>query len=705
MGFSSDPRPDAPIIMAHIMETPELIEPPETPEKTETEIVADVEYTIANGASATTAWNSHLFHSKGTDAYDGFNHKSIGFIKKRPKVQTLQQKDNAREFYDHVTGGVAYFRGIDKVKGREIGPKDRAIDRVDTLRKGLVSCLQHSTFSGYVFAHDRVIISKEGKVIEGVKDFLTISPWQVLNTLTEVAGPKSQSQINKATRSLSLMKHIRSPNRPGWRDEWLETGQPVANWPSCSLYAPRCDESPELDDDKREVTMTIDLDGKWACSPEQLKTQDCDAVMKLFEGTHKDGSPARLTVISDVVTTAFRTVGLAVHVSWHKSIGWKPSWRGYVVGAIFKNLDQSKNFVETHILPALTSGEYPWFHFKLFDIASYSVGVDRCIGSAKLEPKNVNQMRFLDTSPLEAVSHKDLMAIFRKCPNQYLMMVLGFIYPYFNTWRNPHTLLVKGDFGAIVGAGNKKRKRVGGSSSGTKGGLSKEYGDRIESMVSKSLKAAGLAQDWTGSGAHRGKSLHGNRFVEINGTTDPDANHFCAHRECEKLYPHTQYDPPRLKKEIDRVPHTNSKKVSFRLYIDEDVRVKKKGVSPYWLKGNCYSCEKSFRMVCQVDANLMKGLIEMERAIERGDDGVKRVKGVKKTSVKALEAFNPQEDLDAMDYRIPQVTPVTQGTPETRETRETQEAREALEAENAMMDATVPIIDNISRFMTKLYFA
>ena len=681
------------------MEIPELIETSEIPETTESEIEASADATIAHGCCAKKTWNSILFHSKGTVVHAGFNHNTIGLVKRRPKFQTTQEKENARIFHDHVTGAVAWFRGKDKA--RDIRSKFRAINWVETIRKGLVSCLQRATFPGYVFAHDRIVKDKDGKILDsGMKDFLTASPWQVLNTLTEAAGPKSR--MNKATSSFKLLEQIRSPFQHGWKDEWMTKGQPVTDWPCCSLYAPRCDEGPDLDDDKREVTMTIDLDGKWACDQEQLETQQCESVIKLFEETNPDESPARLLVITNVVTEAFREIGLAVHVSWHKSIGWKPSWRGYVVGATFKNLDQSKNFVQQRILPALTSGEYPWFHHKLFDIASYSVGVDRCIGSAKLVAEDLDQMRFLDTSPLEAVSHQDLVAIFRKCPNEYLLTVMGLIYPYFTTWRHPHTLLVKGDFGAIAGADNKKRRRVGGSSSGTKGGLSKEYADCIESMVSKSLKTAGLAQNWTGSGAHRGKSLHGNPFVEINGTNTPGANHFCAHRECKKLYPHTQYDPPRLKQEKYRIPHTISKKVSFRLYLDKDMRVKKKGVSLYWLKGNCYSCEHSFRMICQVDASLMKGLIEMETAAERGDDRVKTVKRVRKTSVETLEVFNLEEDLDAMDYRVGQLTPVTPETPETDEARE---AREAVEAENAIIDSTVPIIDDITRFMTELYFA
>ena len=120
-----------------------------------------------------------------------------------------------------------------------------------------------------------------------------------------------------------------------------------------------------------------------ACTAEDVEKKTCDDVIRLFEQTI-NGSPARLCVIGDAVKEAFRDNKLDVTVSWHKTLGLKPSWRGYVVGAIFQNPTQAKDFVSQCVLPKLQLGDDPWFVEGVFDLSSYNVGLDRCIGSAKL---------------------------------------------------------------------------------------------------------------------------------------------------------------------------------------------------------------------------------------------------------------------------------------------------------------------------------
>jgi hypothetical protein len=68
------------------------------------------------------------------------------------------------------------------------------------------------------------------------------------------------------------------------------------------------------------------VDGKYACDKEAMKSESCEEDIRLFEQTNPDGSAARLTIIGDAVKDAFREIGFETHVSWHKSLGWKPSW-------------------------------------------------------------------------------------------------------------------------------------------------------------------------------------------------------------------------------------------------------------------------------------------------------------------------------------------------------------------------------------------
>jgi hypothetical protein len=304
------------------------------------------------------------------------------------------------------------------------------------------------------------------------------------------------------------------------------------------------------------------------------------------------------------VKTALALLGFKTHVSWHKSIGWKPSWRGYVVGAIFKNTSQAKQFLLQEVLPKLQSGEYPWFAKDVFDISSYQSGVDRCIGSAKLMVDEPDQMRFLDTSPLEHVSDLILTAIFHRCPNEYLVTVLGWIYPHFKTTcPEPHRLIVQG-FGACPGSTSNKPNKRKRNDIITIDSVSNEEKERIQSMVTESLEAAGLAVGWTGSGAVHGWDKRDCEFVEIKAS---GTSYFCAHNECVELTPTTEWN--QAVRKPNATPHTqNAGKIKFRLYLDPDERCKK-GQNPFWLKQNCFSCKNTMRRVCSVNPKTVRGLV------------------------------------------------------------------------------------------------
>jgi hypothetical protein len=91
-----------------------------------------------------------------------------------------------------------------------------------------------------------------------------------------------------------------------------------------------------------------------------------------------------------------------------------------------------------------------------------------------------------------------------------------------------------------------------------------EEKERIQSMVTESLEAAGLAVGWTGSGAVHGWDKRDCEFVEIKAS---GTSYFCAHNECVELTPTTEWN--QAVRKPNATPHTqNAGKIKFRLYLD-----------------------------------------------------------------------------------------------------------------------------------------
>jgi len=545
------------------------------------DLLARVQALIEKGLDIRKAWSTILFHTADSPINASFKHKYYGFLKR---------KDGDIRFHQHVTNApVRWFR----TKHNGVGPRDRAIKRERNIREKLIGWEQWGTHASLIMAHDIATFrsNKEG----GAKDFCLVSPWQMLNTFTQ----SEDKQNAKTRKSISYQKQLMQPADTAFEEEWLDNGQPLSEWPCCSLYNSRCDADVTIAEDKREYFLTLDIDGKHACSTEEVQNKACNDVIRLFEQS-SNGNTARLCVIGDAVKEAFRDYGLDVSVSWHKTLGWKPSWRGYVVGAIFQNPGQAKQFVSERVIPKLPLEENPWLVDGVFDLSSYNTGVDRCIGSAKLTVKRPDDMRFLDTSPMESVSDAYLMSVFFKCPNEYLLTVMGWIYPDFLRWNEPHLRFVQGFNEPIVAAKLHKRKREH-TRTATSSSVCAEDGALIQQMVEESLESAGFVCGWQGAGAERGVDLNGIDYVEIRAS---GTNCFCVHNECEDKNSSGWNIPVR---KPNAMPHTTAAKIKFRLSLLPEKLCPDKR---YWLKQNCFSgkCDNRFRRVCPVTGDTVRQL-------------------------------------------------------------------------------------------------
>ena len=546
---------------------------------------------VDRGLDVRKSWHTVLFHANGTSVNAGFKHKHYGY--------QFTKKDVESAFHKHVVSDPTYwFRGS--------GSRDRAIAREHQLRENVpVSLSAVQVHQSLVMAHD---VSMPIGVEGGPKDFFLASPWQILNTLSKEGG-----DVDKTKRSISSQKGISSPKGPYFKPEWKEDGQPLAPWPCCSMYNSRCDANVGVSDDKREYFFTIDLDGKHCCDEESLAAKDCCAVINTFERT-VEGAPGILRVIGETMKQAFSELEMPVNVSWHKSIGWKPSWRGYVVGAFFKNPSDAKIFVRDFVMPKLMSEQNnAWYSEGLFDLSSYGVGLDRCIGSAKLITANPNDMRFLNPSPLEGVSDQSLVDIFHKCPNEYLLTVLGWIYPQYTANPTPHLKLVrvpqssaaarpKRKNGSLQSATPFKSQRDSEYGEFTK--LSQQDANALEALIGASLEQAGFAQGWKGKLAVRG-TYKGKPFFDMNAE---GASCFCVYRECDGKVGF----PSLPTRKADATPHSKVDKLKFRVIVSGE---KGDPLKRLWLRQNCFACNNKLTRVCPIDGDHAQKVFQQLLAI------------------------------------------------------------------------------------------
>jgi hypothetical protein len=534
-----------------------------------------VQNLVKLGLDVRKVWNTVHFYQPGGAVSLAFRHRDYGFNKRNAEPSFLShvQKDPA-----------LWFRGssaCEEGPSKRVRKKEKALLE-SALTAGASGMLTHPSL---VMAHD-IFNTKRDE--GGPKDFALISPWQFLNTLNESNNTKTEISINIFKRG-----DIKTPTSNGWERSWESDGQPLSPWPRCSLYNSRCD--PDETDENQHYVFTIDIDGKHCMTSEERENKDGSRTMRDFE-TDSTASPARLRTIGSVVREAFRGLGFTVHVSWHKSIGWKPSWRGYAVGAIFRRPEDAKAFMNTSVIPKLKEDYSSWCEdesewCKLLDDTAYRKGVDRCIGSAKLVSKTPRDMRFLNTSPLDYVSDAHLTEMFHRCPNEYVLMCLGWIYAPEYLTATPSLIFVPG----ATPERSFKRHRSSSSiqsemKTGTRGAV------ETERAVSVSLREANLTEKWTGVNAVK----FCEDWVEMRPSGD---SLFCVFKNCEKQSGWT----PSLLNDDGKSHTARNDKMVFRVKFSPEAKDPERR---YWLTQRCYGCESSeknpFRKVCPVEEKHVK---------------------------------------------------------------------------------------------------
>ncbi len=268
----------------------------------------------------------------------------------------------------------------------------------------------------FLFAHDFPVRRKGNELV--VKVFCALTPWDFLKSLAPLEHDKRAS----AERIFRENK-LPAPDT----EDAEETGVALHPWPCSSLYTFRPEKY-----DHGDYAMTIDVDGKHMLSRDEIEAKAPAAATRVKDLFEKggEGEPYLKSIgdaLKELVRERFAYEGEA-WVSWHASNGWKPSWRGYLVGPMFKNLGSAREFARKLYVPTLRA-RFPWFREGVVDDAVYSRnGHDRCLGSAKFELDQREEMRFLQPNPIVGLTDGQLCDLFAACPNEYVLVVTGLAY-------------------------------------------------------------------------------------------------------------------------------------------------------------------------------------------------------------------------------------------------------------------------------------
>lgn len=444
------------------------------------------------GCDPCKAWATGLFYHDPVVKMT-FVHKGIG-------IQNLKNKDPCmKKFMDeHVKPldrkhGTLWFCG----KGSKFAAEEilkKSYDALFVLDKDVdVDMARH--FSGFVVAHDcptvrrheedgtYTFVCDETKKTQGTKMYGIMSPWQFLAHLNQEEWTRKQM-----TRELLLQKPVKSVMK-------CDTGTALNRWFCTSLYNPRFSKN------HGDYAFTIDVDGKHCMTKNEIEEMNETAakrVIHYFEKETEEGPP-RLANITNALKICAQEAfanhdALTFHISWHKSSGWKPSWRGYAVGLVFSNIDDAKAFMQKKVVPYLALN-HEWYNEGIVDASTYCSGFDRCLGSAKFEVDINVEMRYLQMQPLFQLTDKYLVDLFQKCPNEYVLRCLGMIYAKdFKSFVQLHESVHAGFEGA------KKKKWNGVQNISRKSvKLSPSEDARIVTLVSNVLREKNfISEDWNG---------------------------------------------------------------------------------------------------------------------------------------------------------------------------------------------------------------
>jgi hypothetical protein len=553
---------------------------------TDEAIVAGVQRMISAGFEARRAWTTALFYTQGSPARKAFNHDTYGVA-------------GVSSFGRHLSSApTTWFAGARGTfpKVRMLAHAKKTFDawnKFDRPASKLVQDALHKLVTP--FAHD----ARSGAKAEGgAKVFCLASPWQMLRAIP-------YNVLNRDA-SIKAIGNVLWPGSNGFNAVWLEQGQPVIQYPTCCTYGIRTDESL---DGPREYFMTLDVDAINALSKIQetgdklRRKQLCEEVMDLFTESRGDDDPALLSRLTAILKDAFKQLSdVAVEVSWHKTCGYKPSWRAYVVGVAFRDIMDAKAFVKECIEdrcaqmflehlpePFRSSGRV----HKIVDCGTYSNGWDRSLGSAKLNSEDPTNMRFLSVQPLAILTDPALWDLFSQCPNRYILTVLGWMYSkavYDGSMDRSTFILSR----VQTLPPTLKSKQCNGlkrkiNQIGTSEPLLPAQSTRLASAIANSFKAHGLVRPDDPSKMWLGE----------NGSFDKDRDTFdirgaasefmlCSYRNCGKK-PH---QPPIC--EIAQYnPSSELHSAQSGGKMNYTVRVQKlDGRS--WILQNCFKCGGSF---------------------------------------------------------------------------------------------------------------
>lgn len=598
---------------------------------------------VNDGLDPKKVWTTRLFYSQASSVRAFFGHAGYGIANSARSVDP--------KFYDHVTAGATrWFRGKTKRKdpasgsGKTVTSKVRAQLRERAQRNAILEDRAHRDplaaardmqfHQSLVLAHDMVVsrdeptrenanASAKKKTKEGgPKMFCLASPWQALYRISR------KRQNEGVSGDVQKLKSVRSASSSTSSAAWNEEGQPLTDWPACSLYNPRFD---ELNDrGAREYFFTLDVDGANALVPVEDETVDayrgrCADVIAEFESARSSDRLPLLAELTEKIREAFGSVtNRTVRVSWHKTIGWKPSWRAYVVGVVFRDIDYAKHFVHSVLVPLcapLVHARFPPVddeHAGLVDGVidcgnTFGTGFDRCLGMAKLVSEDPGSMRFLEVKPMDRFSDTSLVSTFSACPNEYVLSVLGWMYPRTldanGEEEDPSALFLdytrsldRGKRGAAAtgeSRGSKATRTRRGEEDYSRGGavdLPDDAAKRASDLFANALRAAGLEKNWKGENAVTGRDGRG-EYVEMF-SAGPEKR-FCAYR-CLALR-EGDADTPRKGVPLRSNPKRHGasgseRKIMFRAYFDRD-----RDDGTYWIRQNCFKCGGKLQYACALE--------------------------------------------------------------------------------------------------------
>jgi hypothetical protein len=558
-----------------------------------------------NGFDAKKSWVTALFYTDGSPVRDLFCHKHYGVS------QNITLRNRVKEFSEHVIcDPTTWFSGPkeSKPKGRMLERAKAVFDEWHDLHRPATELVRDALFRlCFCFAHDSKCGKKNGRNVEGgPKMFFMASPWQILNAI-----PKGRIYRDE---SIDAINNISWPGSHQYDEKWMTHGQPVLPYPTCSIYASRVDETipPNL---KHEYFMQIDVDGINALTDEQEKRSGKEACLRLCERAvavfqdDDEGRVAILTQLSSVIKNVFeRTWNTRVAVSWHKSVGYKPSWRAFIVGMFFQDNYEAKTFVaeklhEECMTVFRENLPEPFCRsdrlHKIIDCGTFQDGWDRCLGSAKLCSSNPQDMRFLSVQPLSNPTDASLMTMFNECPNRYILTVLGWMYDEsviklerkrddaMITYKEEFPRAVKGKRSRSTGESSLSCSKVSKNTQDEKLVLEESQAKRLFDIVSDSFDDNNIVHPTDPNAKWKGETatlerVDGHWYFKFQAA----ASDFmvCAYRNFTVK---ANQDPKpvvaRLRANASlHSPTTSVGKINYQILIGD-------GVKP-WIRQNCFKC-------------------------------------------------------------------------------------------------------------------